>query len=98
MHLRILMAAIAVNLISSHALSAEPPARPSELKELDRLVGTWKVAEFISKKAEWNPEEVHANGDVATTKWIMDRRFLEDRKLPANGSEHLGIWHYDQTE
>ena len=61
-------------------------------------MGTWKVAEFVSKKAEWTPEEVRGSGDVATTKWIMDGWFLEDRKVPANGSDHLGIWHYDQAE
>lgn len=98
MPLRILMAAVAVNLISSHAFGADPTARPVELKVLDRLVGTWKVSEFVSKKAEWTPEEVRASGDVATTKWIQEGWFLEDRKTPANGSGHLGIWHFDQAE
>ena len=96
--MRILVAAVAACLISSIALAAEPPARPAELKELDRLAGTWKVLEFVSKKAVWTPAEVQASGDVATTKWIMDGWFLEDRKTPAGGAEHLGIWHFDRAE
>ena len=98
MKLQILVSLLVISLTSRFALCAEPPARPAELKELDRLVGTWKVAEFVAKKAEWTPEEVRGSGDVATTKWIMDGWFLEDRKTPANGAEHLGIWHYDQGE
>jgi uncharacterized protein (TIGR03067 family) len=88
-------AAVLISLSSSLAICAEPPARPAKLKE---LVGTWKVAEFVSKKAEWTPQEVRGSGDVATTKWILDGWFLEERKVPANGTEHLGIWHYDQVE
>lgn len=79
-------------------IAADPPPPPAELKHLEPFVGTWKVAEFVGKKAEWTPEEVRGQGDVATTKWIMNGAFLEDRKVPANGSEHLGIWHYDQGE
>jgi hypothetical protein len=96
--MRILVAAVAVSLISSMALAAEPPTRPTELKQLDRLVGNWKMAEFVSKKAVWTPEEIQTSGDVATTKWIMDGWFLEDRKTPAGGAEHLGLWHFDQAE
>lgn len=84
--------------LSSVAIAAEPLTPPAELKQLDPFVGTWKVTEFVSKKAEWTPEEVHGKGDVATTKWIMDGWFLEDRKVPAHGSEHLGVWHYDQGD
>lgn len=98
MKVHILVAAHAATLIPYFALCAEPPARPAELKNLERLVGTWKVAEFVSKKAEWTPEEIRTSGDVATTKWIMDGWFLEDRKVPAKGTEHLGVWHYDQSE
>jgi hypothetical protein len=85
-------------LSSNLGTGAEPPAHPTELKELERLVGTWRVAEFVAKQAEWTPEEIHGSGDVATTRWIMDGWFLEDRKAPASGSEHLGIWYYDQAE
>lgn len=97
MSLRIIVTALLLVLVSSIARSADPPTQTAELKVLDRFVGTWKVAEFTTKKAEWTPEEVQSSGDVATTKWIMDGWFLEDRKVPANGSEHLGIWHYDQA-
>jgi hypothetical protein len=93
-----LLSVLLICLRSNEARSAEPPARPAELKELERLAGTWKVAEFVAKKAEWTAEEIRSSGDVATTKWIMDGWFLEDRKAPANGSEHLGIWHYDEAE
>ncbi len=98
MKFQFLVSLFVTNLTLGVAICADPPARPTELKELDRLVGTWKVAEFVAKKAEWTPEEVRTSGDVATTKWIMDGWFLEDRKSPANGSDHLGIWHYDQGE
>lgn len=98
MNLRILTLVFMVSLVSRIAIGAEPPAPPAELKVLEPLVGTWKVAEFVSKKAEWTPEEVRGSGDVATTKWIMEGWFLEERKVPANGSDHLGIWHYDQGE
>jgi hypothetical protein len=94
----ILAAAFAVCLTSSFALGAEPPAPPPELKLLDPYVGTWKVAEFVGKKAEWTPEEIHTSGDTATTKWIMNGWYLEDRKAPGQGAEHLGIWHYDQEQ
>ena len=98
MRLPILAAAFAVSLTSSLAICAEPPARPAELKELDRFVGTWKVAELVSKKAEWTPEEVRASGNLSTFKWIMDGWFMEERAIPANGADHLGIWHYDQAD
>ncbi len=98
MRLPILAAALSASLTSSLALGAEPPTRPAELRELDRLVGTWKVAEFVSKKGEWTPKEVRTSGDVATFKWIMDGWFLEERAIPAGGADHLGIWHYDQAD
>lgn len=96
--MRVLVASVAACLFSSLALAAEPPVRPAELKELDRLVGTWKMAEFVSKKSVWTPEEVRSSGNVATTKWIMNDWFLEDRTASAGGAEHLGIWHFDRSE
>ncbi|MDX1965445.1 MAG: hypothetical protein SFX18_20030 [Pirellulales bacterium] len=84
--------------LANLVLAAEPPKLPAQLQALEPLVGTWKVESFVSKKAEWSPAEVRSQGDVATTRWIMDGWFLEDRKAPGSGSEHLGIWHYDQSE
>lgn len=98
MKIKILVVAVAFGVVASLARCAEPPAPPAELKVLQPLVGTWKVAEFVSKKAEWTPEEIRTSGDVATTKWVMGGWFLEDRKVPANGTDHLGIWHYDASE
>lgn len=96
MRLLIPAAVVAFSLCSSIARCAEPPALPPELKLLDPYVGTWTVAEFVSKKAEWTPEEVRTSGETATTKWIMNGWYLEERNSPGQGTEHLGIWNYDR--
>jgi hypothetical protein len=98
MRLPIAVTAFVFFLASSFARCAEPPAPPPELKKLEPYVGTWKVAEFVSKKAEWTPEEVRTSGAVATTKWIMNGWYLEDRNAPGQAAEHLSIWRYDQAE
>jgi hypothetical protein len=98
MRLFIAVTAFLLSLVPGFARSAEAPQPPAELKALEPFVGTWKVAEFVSKKAEWEPKEVRTSGDVATTKWIMNGWYLEDRKAPGQGTEHLGIWNYDPTE
>ncbi len=98
MRLLIPAAVVAFSLCSSIARCAEPPALPPELKLLDPYVGTWTVAEFVSKKAEWTPEEVRTSGETATTKWIMNGWYLEERNAPGQGTEHLGIWNYDRAQ
>jgi hypothetical protein len=98
MRLLIATAVFVISLTSSFAQSAEAPQPPAELKKLEPFVGTWKVAEFVSKKAEWTPEEIRRSGAVATTKWIMNGWYLEDRNAPGETSEHLGIWHFDPVE
>lgn len=90
---------LVTNVLPLHA-APENPAPPPEMKELNRLAGSWKVVEIVGKKAEWTPEEVRTKGGSTTmTKWIFDGHFLEDRKTHStDGNMHLGIWSYDAQE
>jgi hypothetical protein len=51
-----------------------PPPKPSELKVLDRFLGTWDL-ELVSKVTEVNPKETKSTS-TATFEWILDGRFM----------------------
>jgi hypothetical protein len=53
------------------------PARPAELKVLDRLIGSWEW-ETVSKPAVWTPEEVKAKGTL-TREWVLNDRFVMEK-------------------
>ncbi len=97
---RVILLSLLLVVLSHAAPAAEPPTPPAELKRLEPFVGTWKVEKFVSKQAEWTPVEVQSAGEIATTRWIMDGWFIEDRKAPGAppGPDHLGIWHYEPAE
>ena len=100
MKLRILALTLVISLFANSPLRAEPaaPPLPPELKELDRVVGTWEQKELILKRAEWTPKEIRVSGDVAAAKPIMGGRYIEDLKMrAADGSEHIGLWSFDEA-
>ena len=96
----ILTLAFIISLITGSPLCAEPAAPPlaPELKELDRVVGTWEQKELTLKQAEWTPKEIRVSGNVAAAKPIMGGRYIEDLNIrAADGSEHIGLWSYDEA-
>lgn len=66
---------------------------PTELKVLDRMVGTWDAV-HIMKPAVWTP-----NGDRTTStitrKWILDGRVLLDTSKHSTGEEGMSLLSFD---
>lgn len=71
------------------ALGGEGPPKPSELKVLDRFVGTWD-GESVSKPAVWTPKEVRGKF-VEVRKLVLDGWFVEARGRSADGKPGT-IW------
>ena len=97
----IITLAFITSLTAFAPLRAEPAAPPvaTEMKELDRWVGTWKVVSFVSKQAEWCPKETSTSGAVAVTKPILGGHCIEDRTTHSpDGVEHLGIWNWSPED
>ena len=96
----IITLAFITSLTAFAPLRAEPTAPPvaTEMKELDRVVGTWTQTELVLKQAEWTPKEIRVSGDVAAAKPIMGGRYIEDLKIrAADGSEHIGLRSFDEA-
>jgi hypothetical protein len=80
---------------SLESASAQAPAKPAELKVLDRLLGNWRF-EWESKPAEWEPQGSKGAG-TTTNEWILDGWFQQHKGKSDNGRlEILEIWTYDQ--
>jgi hypothetical protein len=80
---------------SLETASAQPPAKPAEVKVLDRLVGNWRF-EWESKPAEWEPKGSKGTG-TTTNEWILDGWFQQHKGKTDDGRlEILEIWTYDQ--
>ena len=78
--------------------SAQPPAKPSELKVLDRLAGTWRY-EWESKPTEGdrkgNPLGSKGSG-TSTNEWILGGWFQQHKgKGDKPPHEIHEIWTYD---
>jgi hypothetical protein len=72
------------------ALGGEGPAKPPELKLLDRFVGTWDV-ESVSKPAVWTAKEVREKL-VEVRELVLDRWFLEGKSRSEDGKSGLYSW------
>jgi hypothetical protein len=74
--------------------SPQPPAKPAELKVLERLVGKWRY-EWESKPTEGEPKGSKGAG-TTTNEWILDGWFQQHKGKAEDGShEILEIWTYD---
>ena len=58
---------------SLETASAQPPAKPAELKVLDKLVGTWRY-EWESKPTELEPKGSKGSGTSINTRVLEARR------------------------
>ena len=66
--------------------AVKPPARPDELKTLERFVGVWSTETTI-RVAEWTPKADKQKG-VTKYEWIVGNRFLQSRGSSDNGKFH----------
>lgn len=71
---------------------ADPPL-PTELKVLERLVGSWDAV-AVSKPAEWTPKEVRTTSKI-TRKWVLDGHFLQETSESSDGTEGLWLMTFD---
>lgn len=73
---------------------SEPSAdRPVELEIFDVFVGTWDAV-TVARPAEWTPTEVRITS-VVTRRWILNKRFVLDNSVHADGQESLALFGYD---
>ena len=85
----------ALSFTSLETASAQPPAKPAELKVLDRVEGKWRF-EWESKPTELDPKGSKGSG-TSTNEWILDGWFQQHKgKVGDGGPEILEIWTYDQ--
>jgi hypothetical protein len=79
---------------SLETASAQPPAKPAELKVLDRLTSKWRY-EWESKPTARDPKGSKGTG-TSTNKWILDGWF-QQRKGKGDDGRHeiLEVWTYD---
>jgi hypothetical protein len=87
-----------VVMSASVALGGEGPAKPPELKVLQRFVGAWD-AETVSKPAVWTPKEVREKY-VEVRELVVDGWFVEGKGRSADGKAALFSWMmtYDPTK
>jgi len=73
---------------------AAKPAKPAELKVLDRLTDKWRY-EWESKPTERDPKGSKGAG-TSTNEWILDGWFQQRKgKSDDGGHEMLEVWTYD---
>jgi hypothetical protein len=85
---------VALFFIALEIASAQPPAKPAELKVLDRLAGKWRF-EWESKPTELDPKGSKGSG-TSTNEWILDGWFQQHKGKLEDGHEILEIWTYDE--
>ncbi len=93
------LAGLTAGLLSvlPHGAAQEPPAKPPELKVLERWVGTW-TSEVTSKPALWDREGSQWKGG-STERLALNGRFLHTTvksKSKQGTSEFIGLRTYDQ--
>ena len=75
-------------------VSAQAPAKPAELKVLDRLIGTWRY-EWESKPTEGEPKGNKGAG-TSINEWILDGWFQQHKGKGDNPAhEIVEVWTYD---
>ena len=80
---------------SLETASAQPPAKPAELKVLDRLTGKWRY-EWESKPTASDPKGSKGSG-TSINEWILDGWFQQHKGKSEDGHhEILEVWTYDE--
>jgi Protein of unknown function (DUF1579) len=80
---------------SLETASAQSPAKPAELKVLDRLVGKWRY-EWESKATDGEPRGSKGAG-TSVNEWVLDGWFQQHKgKGDTPPHEILEVWTYDQ--
>ena len=82
---------------SLETASAQPPAKPAELKVLDRLVGKWRY-EWESKPTESDPKNpLGSKGSgTSTNEWILDGWFQQHKGKGDDPPHEIHeVWTYD---
>lgn len=98
MNTRIPNAVVSFALVAGCAMlpspaATQPPAKPPELKILDKYAGTWKF-EGVESPAEWTPKEVRYNG-ITVNQWVLDGWFQHHKVTFGDGREGIDIITYD---
>src|SRR5262245_16030345 len=90
-----LFLSVALFFTSLETASAQPPAKPAELRVLDRLVGKWRY-EWESKPTESDPKGSKGSG-TSINEWILDGWF-QQHKGKGDDAPHdiLEVWTYDE--
>src|SRR5262245_53892380 len=84
----------ALVLTSLVTASAQPPAKPAQLKVLDRLAGKWRY-EWESKPTEGDPKGSKGSG-TSINEWTLDGWFQQHKGKGDDGRhEILEVWTYD---
>ena len=91
--LSVVIAAIVMSWGAAATGHAQLPAKPPELRVLERFVGTWDY-QVTTRAAVWTPRAAQSRG-TATTQWTMGGWYAEERSRDRDGSESLGLWSYD---
>jgi hypothetical protein len=68
----------------------EPKTKSTELKVLDRFVGTWQGTAVLT---DANAKETTTEDD-ATMRWVLGNSYIEDKI----GDTLYGLWTYDKDE
>ena len=76
--------------------AAEGPPKPAELKVLEKLIGEW-TSETTVTVLDGTPQVVKSTG-VATRKWALDGRIVEESAKSSNGTEAKVIFAYNTGE
>ena len=79
--------------LSHSSVLAQAPAKPAELKVLERYIGKWKF-EATARVAEWNPKETKYSG-TSSNEWVLDGRFQHHKVKFDDGTEGIDIMTYD---
>src|SRR5262249_42870250 len=73
----------ALSFTSLESASAQPPAKPAELKVLDRVEGNWRF-EWESKPTELDSKGSKGSG-TSTNEWILDGWFQQHKGKVGDG-------------
>jgi hypothetical protein len=92
--LLVLAACVCLTPIHADEPPKDGPAKPPELKELDRLVGSWDT-DLTFKPSVWQPEGRRVKGSV-TSQWTLGGRFVREQGRSVHEDvEHTYMATYD---
>lgn len=91
--MRHLILTVLVLFLASSLHAADAPAKPEELKVLDRLVGEW-TTQAVSTTINGEPQNIPHTG-TAVRKWALDGRIVEEEGVDNSGHKVRVIFTYD---